>query len=108
MAPQAEETPTVLGKDEQLLCDLPLEATVARGLRAGGRSRLLRGAQCVVRVVDDLRSCHSRPGAVDVREFDESAGLDGLRGFLHIELQTQISWLGGVLLIPTQGRKGVT
>ena len=50
--PQSEgqENPTVLRKDEQLLCDLPLEAAVIRGLGAGWCSRLCCGLQCVVSI----------------------------------------------------------
>lgn len=88
---EGQGTPTVLRKDEQLLRDLPLEAAVLRGLGAGGRSRLLCAPQRVVRIVDDLRGRHSGPGPVDVWELEEGSGLDGLRGFFNVELQTNHS-----------------
>lgn len=91
--PQSEgqENPTVLRKDEQLLCDLPLEAAVIRGLGAGWCSRLCRGLQRVVSIVDDLRGRHSWPGSIDVWELQEGSGLDGLCGLFDIKLQTQIT-----------------
>lgn len=88
---EGQETPTILRKDEQLLCDLPLEAAVIRGLGAGRCSRLLRGPQRVVCIVDDFWGSHSWPGAIDVWELEEGSGLDGLRGFFNVELQTQIT-----------------
>lgn len=88
---EGQETPTILRKDEQFLCDLPLEAAVIRGLGAGRCNRFLRGPQGIVRIVDDLRGCHSRPGSVDVWQLEEGSGLDGLRGLFNIELQTHVT-----------------
>lgn len=88
---EVQETPTILRKDEQLLCDLPLEAAVTQGWGVGRYGRLLRGPQSVVCIVDDFWGRHSRPGSVDVWEPEEGSGLDGLRGFFNIELQTQIT-----------------
>jgi hypothetical protein len=82
--------PTILRKDEQLLCDLFIEAAVTWCLRADGCSRLLCGPQCVVCIVDHLWSRHRWPGAIDVWELEEGSGLDGLCGLLNIELQKQI------------------
>lgn len=88
---QGQETPTILRKDEQLLCDLPFEAAVVQGLGTDRCGGLLCGPQSVVCVVDDLRGCHSRPGSVDVWELEEGSGLDGLRGLFNVELQTHIT-----------------
>ena len=63
---EGQESPTILRKDEQLLCDLPLEAAVIRGLGAGRCSGLCRGLQRVVGIVDDLRGRHGWPGSIDV------------------------------------------
>lgn len=79
--------PTILREDEQLLCDLPLEATVTLGLGASRCSRLLCGPQGVVCVVDDFWGRHSWPGTIDVRELKERSRLDRLRGLFNVELQ---------------------
>lgn len=88
---EGQESPTVLGKDEQLLRDLPLEAAVIRGLGAGRCSGLCRGLQRVVGIVDDLRGRHSWPGSIDVWELQKGSGLDGLCGLFDIKLQIQIT-----------------
>ena len=88
---EEQESPTILRKDEQLLCDLPLEAAVIWGLGAGRCSGLCRGLQRVVGIVDDLRGRHGWPGSIDVWELQEGSGLDGLCGLFDVKLQTQIT-----------------
>lgn len=87
MPPPGKGNPTILRKDEQLLCNLPLKATVTLGLGTGRCSRLLCGPQSVVCIVDDFWGCHSWPGTIDVWELEKRPGLDRLRGLFNIELQ---------------------